>query len=198
MKKLGILLILGLLSACAIKTPVQNKYKLEAFGTSQAKAKKESYSIFISAPIATTGYQTEQMLYVSKPFELSAFTKNSWVGDPASMLSPLIVQSLQSSKYFFAVTSIPYADKSDFRLDTQLLTLQQNFLVRPSVLDFIVKNVVTDTKNSQVIASRIFTYHMPCSIDAPYGGVLAANQVTKQYTKQLTDFVIDAISHSRR
>ncbi|GGI82862.1 hypothetical protein GCM10007966_09290 [Legionella impletisoli] len=197
MRLIGTVILVCVLSACAVKAPITNKYKLSEFSSKAVQIKHPSTSILVSEPVAMAGYETSQMLYVIKPFELSPFTKNAWIDAPAGMLFPLIVQSLQSSRYFYAVTSIPYADRSDYRLDTQLISLQQNFLCKPSVLDLIVKNVVTNVKINQVIASRIFTHHIPCPSESPYGGVLAANQASKLYTAELTEFVINTIDSDR-
>ncbi|WP_242602088.1 ABC-type transport auxiliary lipoprotein family protein [Legionella yabuuchiae] len=197
MRLFGITILVCLLSACAVKTSVQNKYKLAEFSSKPSQVKHRPSSILVSSPIAASGYDTAQMLYMIKPYELSPFSKNAWIDAPSGMLFPLIVQSLQASHYFYAVTSIPYSDRSDYRLDTQLISLQQNFLCKPSVLDLVVKNVITNTQENQVIASRIFTHHIPCPMESPYGGVLAANQATKLYTAELTDFVIKTINRDR-
>lgn len=196
-RKFGIVIVLCFLSACSVKTPIENKYKLEKFCAKKINLKKSTVSVQIAAPVAVSGYNTEQMLYVVQPYELTPFVKNAWVDAPANMLFPLIVQSFQASGYFYAVSSLPYADKTDYRVDTQLIALEQNFLVKPSVLDFVVKNVVTNSKENQIIASRIFGHHLPCPVDGPYGGVMAANEATKLYTAELTQFVINAINQDR-
>jgi cholesterol transport system auxiliary component len=196
-RTITIAISLCFLSACAVKIPAENKYQLTAFDTKTAKSKQATNSILVSNPIAAAGFDTEQMLYVVKPFSLCPFIKNSWAGTPANMLVPLITQSLQASGYFYAVTAMPYSDNTDYRLDTQLLTLQQNFIVKPSVLDLVIKNVLTNTKNNQIIASRIFSQHLPCPIESPYGGVLAANSATKIYTSELNDFVSKAIDRDK-
>tara|TARA_Y100000588_G_scaffold374379_1_gene449374 strand:+ start:1192 stop:1794 length:603 start_codon:yes stop_codon:yes gene_type:complete len=193
-----LLLILFICTGCAIKPTVQNKYQLESYDFIKNDNKQHYYSIFVSTPLSAEGFQSEQMMYVEKPYELGAFTKNAWVGPPARMLFPLIVQSLQNSRYFYAVTSLPYSDRANYRLDTQLLSFYQSFLTKPSQMKLTVKNVVTNTLSSHVISSKIFNYSVPCPIDNPYGGVIAANQVTGNYTKDLSMFVVQSIQHDKR
>jgi cholesterol transport system auxiliary component len=198
---MGVLRILFLsmgivfLCGCSVKTPVLNDYQLSAFSTKQYYAKSRSVTLLVSAPEAVAGYQTEQMLYVDKPFQLEPFVKNAWSSPPADMIYPLLVQSMQRTGYFYAVASSPYNSQADYRLDTQLLTLQQNFLKKPSVLEFAAKIVLTRIDNSKIMASRIISLQIPCSTDTPYGGVIAANKATQQFTADAVGFVI---SHIKR
>ncbi|HAU1150786.1 TPA: hypothetical protein JBI12_02390 [Legionella pneumophila] len=190
-----ILGILTLMSCSPVKIPVTNEYQLTAYSTKQFIRKPKPITIQVTAPEAVAGYQTEEMLYMKKPFKLEPFVKNAWTSPPADMLFPLLVQSLQSSGYFYAVTSSPYSEEADYRLDTQLLKLEQNFIKKPSVLEFSAKIVLTHISDNQIIGSRIVRLQIPCSQDTPYGGVIAANQATFRFTATVTDFVI---SHIKR
>ena len=174
----------SLISGCAVKTGPSVEYKLDAFHARMINEKHPPLSILVTDPQASAGYQTESMLYESKPYQLEAFANNAWAGRPAKMLLPLILQSLQYTGYFYAVTSSPYGEKADYRLDTHLLELQQNFLV---------KLVLTHVADGRVIASQIINQCVPCPADTPYGGVIAANEATRKFTAVLTDFVIQHI-----
>ena len=202
MNKVGTsLLMLGLLSnmvGCSpIHTTVSNQYKLEAFSAQKLTNKKTRNTILVSQPESLAGNQTEQMQYVKKPFELNSFAHNAWIGPPANMLYPLIMESLQKSGYFYAVASGPFVDKADYRLDTQLITLQQNYLLKPSVVDLVVKVTLTQIQDNRVIISRIITQHVPCPSDTPYGGVIAANRATHAFTAVLSRFVVSAVERDR-
>ncbi len=189
----------ALLTACSpIKTPVSNQYKLEAYTTPNLPHKKTALSILVSQPEAMAGYQTEQMLYIQKPFEISSFVHSTWISSPANMLYPLIMQSLQKTRYFDAVASGPYVDKADYRLDTQVLSLQQNFIPKPSTIDLILKVVITEVADNRIVSSRIFHEHVNCPKDTPYGGVIAANQATKAFTAALSKFVVEQVEKDRR
>ncbi|HAT1807558.1 TPA: hypothetical protein I8Z23_000056 [Legionella pneumophila] len=190
-----ILGILTLMSCSPVKVPVTNEYQLTAYSTKQLTRKPRPITIQVTVPEAVAGYQTEEMLYMKKPFKLEPFVKNAWTSPPADMLFPLLVQSLQSSGYFYAVTSSPYSEEADYRLDTQLLKLEQNFIKKPSVLEFSAKIVLTHISDNQIIGSRIVSLQIPCSQDTPYGGVIAANQAAFRFTATATDFVV---SHIKR
>jgi len=157
-------------------------------------ASKSATSILVSQPDAVAGYQTEQMLYTDKPYQLSVFAHSSWISSPANMLFPLIVQSLQHSHYFFAVAAGPDADKTNYRLDSQVIALQQNFLIKPSRLEMAVQVVLTHIDDNRVVASHTFHQHVNCPMDTPYGGVIAANLAARVFTAELTTFVIERIA----
>ena len=188
-----------LLIACSpVKTVVTNQYKLDAFSEKQLTNKISPQSILITTPEAVAGYQTNEMIYVQKLFELNNFAHSAWISPPADMLYPLIVQSVQRSGYFYAVASSPNSEHTDYRLDTQLIKLQQNFLTKPSKIDFVVKVVLTNTKDNRVVASRMIAQHITCSHESPYGGVLAANLATKQFTAELSNFIVQQVKRDRQ
>ncbi len=152
MRKILLVSLLSLLAtSCAIKAPVSNKYRLTQFSAEKLASTRTQHTLLITSPEAVEGYQSEQMIYSTKPFVLNSFTKNGWVSTPAGMLYPLLIQSLQQSGYFKAIASSAYADKTDYRLDTQLLEIQQNFTIKPSVLQVKIKAVVTRVSHNRMI-----------------------------------------------
>jgi cholesterol transport system auxiliary component len=183
--------MLGLcLSACtAIKLPVTQYYQLTQFSHQRFQTHPGQTTLFVSPPEALRGYDSIKMNYSTEAFEVKSFAHHAWLGSPALMIQPLLTQSLQSSGYFRAVASGIYSDKTDYRLDTQLLMLQQNFMTKPSRLFLVIKLVFNDARKNQVIASKIFQYRIPCSSDTPYGGVLAANEAVKRFTADAVKFV---------
>ena len=202
MRKIGIVILFSaqfILAACSpIKTQISNQFKLESFSTQKISKKKTLGSMLISQPEAMAGSQTEQMHYVQKPYELSTFAHNAWISSPANMLYPLIMQSIQKSGYFFAVASGPYVDKADYRLDTQLIELQQNFLPKPSVIVLVAKIMLTHIADNRVVASRIISQRINCPTDTPYGGVIAANKATQAFTSILSEFVVTQVKQDRQ
>lgn len=185
-----------LLAGCsAVTLPVTNEYQLSAYSGKQFSARPKNISLLVTTPEAVAGYQTDAMLYVKKAFQLEPFAKNSWTSPPADMLYPLLIQSLQRTGYFHAIATSPYSEKADYRLDTQLIELKQNFLKKPSTIDFSAKIVLTHIEENKVLASRIINLNIPCPSDSPYGGVVAANQASYRFTEAVTRFVL---SHLKR
>ncbi len=195
-KSIGFLLCWLMLSSCSpIKTPVIHQYTLTipAYKHKQTTHKRLNSTLLISKPEAMAGYQTDQMLYVNTPFTLEPFAKNAWTSPPAAMLYPVLVQYIQDSHVFRAITSSPFADKTDYRLDTQLIALNQNFLSQPSILNFTVKLALTRVSDNHVLASQLITKHIPCSSNTPLGGVVAANQASTAFAEDALAFVITHI-----
>jgi cholesterol transport system auxiliary component len=197
MNKWIILIFIGAqfwLAACSpVKLNDSNQYKLDSYSNKKLSSRLTHHSILITAPEAVTGYQTNQMLYVKKPYEISSFANNAWIGPPADMLYPLILQSVQRSGYFYAVASSPNAEQTNYRLDTQLIELQQNFITTPSEITLTAKFVLTNVLNSKVVASKVIKEHVRCPTKSPYGGVIAANLATKKLTEQLSKFIVTEV-----
>lgn len=179
-----------LISCSPIVPDINNKYKLVSFSHEKVASKKTDITILVSQSQAISGYQTEQMLYTDKPYQINSFVKNSWVSPPASMLTPLIAQSLEYSNFFFAVASGPDADKTDYRLDTQIIELQQNFLTKPSQIEFVVQTFLSHVDDNRLVSSQTFVIRTPCDKNNPYSGVVAANKTMQLFTKKLTKYVL--------
>lgn len=189
------MLSIGILTACSpVKVPVTSQFQLKSYSQKSLRKTPADHSILITAPDSAAGYETSQMLYVKESFSLRPFANNSWVASPSSMLYPLMTESLQASGWFKVVATVMYAEPVEYRLDTQLLKLQQNFQHKPSILELSVKVVLTDMKKEKITASKIINVTIPCTEDTPYGGVIAANTATKALTAEITDFVIKGLN----
>ena len=187
------------LCAC---TPVpsenNNRYQLTDAYKFAPRAASQHLSILIMQPEALDGYDTEQMLYVDKPFQVSAFANNAWMSPPATMLSPLLVRSIESTHYFFAVATDLNTSKTDYRLESALIRLQQNFLVKPSQVQLGVQVMLIHNPDSRVVATKTFYEAVNCSKDTPLGGVIAANQATRQLTSHITHFVMSHVLRDQK
>ncbi|TAL61553.1 MAG: hypothetical protein EPN84_07800, partial [Legionella sp.] len=165
---LSLIIALGLCSCSPVKTVIDNEYQLSLFSAKYHGEKKGVATLLVTTPDAISGYDTEEMLYIKKPFKVEAFSKNAWLSPPADMIYPLITQSLQRSGAFYAVATSPYGEATDYRLDSQLIRLQQNFLKKPSEIDLVLKVVLTDVGLNKVIGSTIISQHVRCPMDTPY------------------------------
>lgn len=184
----------ALISGCAVKATVSNQYQLSKYSSKHSSNSGQT-TLLVTTPDAVAGYRTSSMLYMKNPFKIETFANNAWTNPPADMLYPLITQSLERSGYFHAVASSSFSEDADYRLDTQLLSLQQNFMKKPSTIEFSVKIALTNINANKVLASRIISLEIPCPMDTPYGGVVSANKATEQFTAITTDFVLSHIKH---
>lgn len=192
--KLTLVCLMLTLVACGpVKKSIENEYQLTSYSAKKYGNNPSKNTLLVVKTQAVGGYQTSEMLYVDKPFELMPFAHNAWIDPPANMLFPLLLQSLTSANYFHAIDATPYAKETTYRLDTLILSLQQNFLTKPSTVQMAVKAVLSRSSDNQVIDSIIVKTQKPCREDTPYGGVVAANEATKTITATITDFVIKRV-----
>lgn len=182
---------LGLVSCSSVKLPAKNQYQLMGINTAKVATNSKRRSILVTQPIATAGYQTNQMRYIEKPYQLASFVKNTWVATPADMLYPLVLQSLQNTHHFGAVESAPFSGVTDYRMDVRVLKLVQNFLKKPSQIEMVVSASVSNG-NHRILASKTFYQRVDAPKNTPYGGVMAANIATANIMRQLASFAARA------
>lgn len=197
-KVVKIILILCLamtLNACApIRVKPTVTYSIMNLKATRSPIRaKTRKTILVSLPVASPGYQSNKMIYENIPYRLLSYVNNEWVAPPANMLLPLIAQSLRNKGYFKAVVTSPFSGVTTYRLDTQLLMLQQEFLQPVSQVRLMMQVTLINNSTDQVIASKRFQIKMKAPENNPYSGVLATNKAASQVTQQISNFVINAV-----
>lgn len=186
-----------ILPACSflapIKTEPQSSYEINALPTSSVNKHTHPITLLVTSPETLPAYNTMQMAYTTKPYEIAYFSQNRWVETPAEMLQPLIVEALQNTGYFNAVVTAPFSGHYDYILTMQILSLQQNFVYRPATFRLILRAELNRLTTNQVIAVKQFSIIEPIKEQTPYGGVLAANRATQKLLASLTQFCIKNI-----
>ena len=194
MKYIFIILTLLLPSSCTLLPPVKpgvgTTYVLCATPKYVPEKKSHASTILVMSPDANPTYNTTQMAYTTKPFQIAYFSENSWAETPPQMFHPLIVQALQNTHYFNAVIIPPFAGRYDYALITQIIALQQDFTCRPALLKLKMRAQLSKTASHEVIATQDFVVHIPFTQRTPYAGVIAANQATEQVLKQIAAFSV--------
>jgi len=149
-------------------------------------------TLTVSPPHAAAGFDSPRMMYLRHAEQLEYFAHNEWVDTPARMLAPLIVAAVESGGAFRAVVQTPSAAAGDLRLDTEILRLQQDFLVTPSQVRFTLRAYLVDSKTREVIASREFEAIVPAASENPQGGVVAASAAVRTVLAKLAAFCTEA------
>lgn len=197
-----------LLCGCSILTPSNiSPPRLYSFDSSTttttlphlatANAINRQVTIVVGIPRAAPGFESRQMAYIRQTHQLEYFKQSEWVAAPATMLSPLVASALESSAQFKAVIQAPTSILAQFRLDVEIVRLQQEFFRLPSQVHFTLRAHVLDALTRQVIASHEFDSFVAASSEDPYGGVIATNTVMRNVTKDLADFCVQAISSQK-
>lgn len=181
------------LSNCTFFGPVKTKpqiaYELSGLPAVPIK-KRTSKILMVPQPDSLPMYNTTQMFYTPKPYQIASFSQNRWADTPAQMLHPLLIQSLQKMNYFHAVVSPPYTGKYDYLLNLQVLELKQDFIYRPATLKFSLKVDLIKSVGNRILVTKIIKITEPMRFCNPYNGVLAANRVTKQLLSQINALVV--------
>lgn len=153
--------------------------------------------LLVSPPQADPGFETPRMVYVKRPYELEYYAVNQWADSPARMIGPLMVHALGRTASWRAVIPLPSSIRGDYRLDSHGLTLQQEFLDKPSLVRATLRAQLVDVKDSKVVGSKTFEVVEPAPSEDAYGGVLAANLATAALLNRLALWLQDCIQHQQ-
>ena len=195
--KLAPLLILLLASGCSAllpKPPINTAYYALIGDTAKTQVgknvdlKSALPTLVINMPKAAAGFDTRRMIYTRTAHQLEYFARNEWVDTPRYMLQPLMVAAIEQTQAFNAVLPKLAAVKTDWRLETGMLGLLQDFNSKPSVVRFTLRATIIDNASGKVVALREFTNQVQATSDNPIGGVKAANLAVNTTLKQLADF----------
>jgi cholesterol transport system auxiliary component len=186
-------MLLMSLSACSLRPvspPVINKYALTAIANAPVSKITAPVTLLVTTPVAAPGYIAADMIYITQAYELKHFATHRWVAPPAQMLTPLLAQSLRNTHYLYAVVTPPFIGVSDFRLDTQLLQFQQEFLQPTSQVRVVLQAELINNLTNKIIVERRFEALVPAPQNNPYSGVVAANAAVAQVLQNINAMVI--------
>lgn len=180
------------LTACSvlspIKTPQIHTYTLTSYDAS-AISQRHQGVLLVSTPTAAPGYQSTSMIYTLRPYELKSFAQNRWTAPPADLLAPIVLQNLQASGCFQAVVATPFIGDTDFKLDTQLLRLQQEFRGETSQIHMMLQFTLSNSVTHEVVMDRRIEAVVPTTANDPYAGVIAANKATEILLSRMRQMV---------
>ena len=182
----------ALVSGCSVLSPVAvkptNKYLIDKTPCISIQ-KTHPYTLLISLPNTRPIFNTVQMAYSTKPFQIAYFSQNEWAETPSHMLQPLLVQTLAHNRYFQAVTMPSSGGLYDYMLNTDILEFKQDYTSRIPVFVFVLRAQLLQTSTGKIVKAQIFCERIPLPQCSPYGGVLAANRAMENILMQITQFV---------
>lgn len=191
---LGAVALTALVGACTALQPprVENPtlYVLVAQPLHSPKPVRRDVVIEVAQPRAWPGFDTAQIAYVRQPYQLDYFAASRWADTPARMLGPLLARALEQTGSFRAVVQAPTMVPADFRIDTEIVRLQQNFATQPSRVELTLRMQLTDVRRRQVVAAKVFEETENAPSENAAGGVIAANAALQRVLKQVADFSV--------
>ncbi|MBO9648782.1 MAG: membrane integrity-associated transporter subunit PqiC [Variovorax sp.] len=145
-------------------------------------------TLIVNLPRAAPGFDTSQIAYVRRPYEIEYFAHNQWVDTPSNMLAPKMARAIERTGAFHAVLGNSTLAMGQFRLETEIVRLQQDFSTTPSQVRLTLHAMLIDTATRKVVASREFDARIDAPTDDPYGGVAAAQKAASQVVAELASF----------
>jgi cholesterol transport system auxiliary component len=180
-----------LLAGCSVFSPVTSvnntTYVVNSIPSVAVQA-RHSASIFVAEPTAVSFYNTADMAYSNYPYQIGYFVKSSWAATPAQMLQPLIVQTLQNTKHYSAVSSAVGIGQYNYLLNTQLIQFQQDFTSGRNIFKLHARLQLVQSSSNQLVASKDVSIAIPAPQNNAYGGVVAANMATRELLAEIAKF----------
>lgn len=191
MKKIGLLLLVLLLTACLspVNTSSKNNYVLNTLPQMSRTPNANANVLLVSAPRMDAVMNNNNMVYLDGLHQIGYFSENRWAARPNDMLFSLLITTLQQQGGFKAVVAAPYNGQSDLRLDVVNFSVMQDFTTRPSMVRVKMDVALSDIKQQGILKTRAITANVATTQDTPQAGVVAANQALAQCLTQIVNFV---------
>jgi cholesterol transport system auxiliary component len=190
----GAVLVLSLLPGCALlspATPETIKAVLNKMPPELPQRASRAAVLVVFPPQTRPLYDTAQMAYTIRPYEVAYFAQHEWGETPGQMLQPLLVRTLQNTHYFSAVLSPPYAGHYSYALRTEIRELVADFSSEPAELQLSLRFQLSEGATGRIVATREISVREPMQDRTPYGGVVAANDATAKALLDLARFVLE-------
>jgi cholesterol transport system auxiliary component len=157
-------------------------------------AARPCLSLRVSTPASAPGFDTRNMVYVTEPPRLDYFAYNQWVDTPARMLAAAMEAGLDASGVVGSVVSGSSDLRTDYRLDAELLKLQQDFSGNSSSVALQVKLKLIRVSDRSLLDSKTFSYTETADAATPRAGVEAANRAVDRFVADLVGFTAGALA----
>jgi cholesterol transport system auxiliary component len=191
--QLGAVLALSL-AGCALLAappPQSSKQMLNKMPTELPQRASNGAVLVVYPPQTRPVYDTTEMAYMTRPYEIAYFSRHEWAEPPAQMLQPLLVGTLQNTHFFRAVLTPPYAGRHSYALRTEIRELIADFTSEPAALHLSLKFQLTEGASGAVVATKDVSVREPMQQKTPYAGVVAGNDATAKALLELARFVLE-------
>lgn len=190
-----------LIASCSLpglsQRPAKQTYVLQGGAVSQpseAMTSKPCASLRVSLPGSAPGINTVRMAYTTEPNRLDYFAYNEWVATPARMIASMMEFRLDALGLFSAVVLGSSDIKTDFRLDSEVQSLQQDFTNETSTAVLTIKVTLINVANRSLLNSKTFSYREPADGENAEAGVAAANRAAEHFLLDLTAFLSESVN----
>ena len=188
--------LIGLLAAagCALMTPADvatKKEVLSAVPTDLPHARARAATLLVFPPDAKPVYDTTQMAYTTRAFQVDYFAKNEWGEKPSRMMQDLLVRTLEGTHSFTAVVKPPHTEPYTYALKSEIVEFHQDFTTEPAVMRIAMRFELVSEHADRVIGTRNVEIRQPMRDKTPYAGVQAANEAAAKLLREVAGFVLE-------
>lgn len=177
--------------------PPKRTYLLQAEASAsapEATGARKCLSLRVAVPAAAPGFDTARIAYVTQPPRLDYFAYHEWVDVPARMFASMMETRLDDSGLFGTVVLGSADIRTDLRLDSDLISLRQDFNGSASTLKLVMKVKLVDVSSRALLQAQTFSYAEAAADANPEAGVEAANRAAGRFLAELATFVAASIA----
>lgn len=142
-------------------------------------------SLRVAEPIADRGYGGTSIHYSNSPYVIESYAYHQWATAPASMLQPILIETLSDAKLFRTVLGPDAPATSSLQLNTRLIELDQRIEGKRSEIHLVIRNSLSNMIQQRQIAAQRFSVIVPSQPD-PASGVIATDTAIGRWSLQLT------------
>jgi cholesterol transport system auxiliary component len=146
-------------------------------------------ALLVTLPREQAGFNTTGIAYLQRPHEIKYYAYNEWAEPPSRLLVPLLVQGMEKTNCWVTVAQPATAVRADYRLDTEILNWQQEFVSDSSRVRLSVKAQLVDTQKREVLSARRFEIVEAAPTDDAYGAVVGMNRAAARLLKEIAEWI---------
>lgn len=190
----GAVLALPLAPGCSLLPPADAEPRKEVLNKMPAELPQRASNgavLLVFPPQTRPIYDTTEMAYTTRPHEIGYFRQHEWAETPAQMLQPLLLGTLQRTRFFSAVLAPPYAARYSYALRTEIRELIADFTSEPAAVQLSLRFQLSEGATDRIVAIKEISIREPMHERTPYAGVVAGNDATAKALLELATFVLE-------
>ncbi|MDQ2070032.1 ABC-type transport auxiliary lipoprotein family protein [Natronospira bacteriovora] len=182
------LFLILFLTACSIgpdRQPPASVHLLEWQGELDVPSEPLATGLLVLSPRAYPGHGGRDMRYREAGSELRYFARNRWAAEPAELLGAALTEALADSGVFADVAAPGSPLHKPYRLQTDLIRLEQHFDDNGSHVRLSLRYRLLDARTGQSLGHVRQDIRQSADSANPAGGVAAANQAFEESVRAL-------------
>jgi len=191
-RRLLVLLGAGAISGCALMAPADVETQKELLTKIPAElpaGTTHQATLLVLPPDSKAVYDTTQMAYERRPYEIAYFSRTEWGEKPSQMVQALLVRTLEKSRCVAAVVIPPFMGHVTHSLRTEIVALEQDFTSEPAAFQLTLRVQLMAEATSRIAGTREISIREPMREKTPYAGAIAANDATAKALQEVAEFV---------